>query len=752
MRSREYEFGLPSMLWTGLRTIRLMIIVGMLVAQQGTRAQAPYSIPQLSGPVVLDGLSDDRVWQEIKPLPMTMYQPTYMGMMSERTEIRVGHDDRYLYLAGRFYDSDPEGILASSLSRDGGSGADDYFNVAVDPFNDNENALWFWTTPAGIRGDAAISNDAEGDTFNNPSWDTFWEVATAQNEEGWFAEVRIPFSSLGFQTRGDEIVMGLAVSRVISRKNERHVYPAIRPDWQMGFVKPSVAQDVVLEDVVAERPLYITPYVLSGLDQTTRLNETSTTTGRDDDLDGELGLDLKYNLTSNLTLDVSLNTDFAQVEADDQQVNLTRFSLFFPEKRPFFQERAGIFEYTFGFQERLFHSRQIGLSDGYPVRILGGARLVGRLGAWDFGTLNMQTARSDALPSENFGVLRLRRTVLNDNSYAGGIATSRVGIDGSFNVVYGLDGLIRIVGDEYLTLKWAQSYDDEVLDADRFGFFESGFAQLRWQRRRRQGLNYMFWLTRWGDDFVPELGFFTRRAYWQTLNRLAYDWLPGAGSPFRWVQADVFGNFYFRNADASLESGRWGTSETFEFKSGAQIGFELVGHYEDLRAPLTFADGTEVPAGNYTFLQAGWRYSMANGQRFRSNVELTAGSFYHGSLVDIGVAPTWNVSQHLELGASYRLNHVRFPHRDQGFDAHIVRVRGQMALNTRFSASAFVQYSNIAELVVANLRLRYNFRERNDLWIVYNEGLTTERDRDRLRLPRTTSRIVLVKYTYTFAL
>ncbi|MFQ5569319.1 MAG: DUF5916 domain-containing protein, partial [Rhodothermales bacterium] len=414
-----------------LLLVLLILLPGATSAPAQIQVEGMFSLPRLDGPVDLDGMSDEAAWEAIDPLPLTMYQPSFQGELSERTEIRVAYDTEYLYAAGRFYDSDRSGIRSNSLYRDRYSG-DDTFGLVLDTFNDNENALWFYTSPAGVRFDSAVANDAEYNAGPpiNESWNTHWDVATTQNEEGWFAEMRIPYSSLGFQANDGRVVMGLIAYRFIARKNERQIFPAVPPNWNMGFAKPSVAQDVMLEEVASQKPLYVTPFTLGGFRRTAHLDEAESAYHLKDKMTPEVGLDLKYNLTNNLTLDATINTDFAQVEADDQQVNLSRFSLFFPEKRQFFQERAGIFAFNFG-SDRLFHSRRIGLHEGETVRILGGARMVGRLGNWDVGLIDMQTARSTALPSENFGIFRARRQVLNPYSYAGGIITSRLGDDGS---------------------------------------------------------------------------------------------------------------------------------------------------------------------------------------------------------------------------------------------------------------------------------------------------------------------------------
>ena len=418
------------------RRFSLFLSLALLYIPTGTvtaqiRTETPVTIPRLNSPIDFDGFSDEPAWEQIEPLPLTVYQPVFQAPPTERTEIRVAYDNDYLYVAGRMYDSDPENIRGNSLYRDEYAG-DDVLAIILDSFNDNENSLWFSTTPTGVRFDWAVANDAQISTdFRgtiNRSWNTFWDAKSQTTDEGWFAEMRIPFSSLRFQDEEGRVVMGMAAYRYISRINERQLYPDTPPNWQIGWAKASVMQDVVFEGVYSKKPLYVTPYILGGSDHRSRLNDAETLYNTSTDFTREAGIDLKYNLTSNLTMDLTVNTDFAQVEADDEQVNLTRLSLFFPEKRQFFQERAGIFGYATGSVDRLFYSRRIGLdSDGNPVRILGGARVVGRIGDWDVGFIDMQTGDSDLLPSENFGVLRLRRQIVNPFSYAGGLVTSPPG-------------------------------------------------------------------------------------------------------------------------------------------------------------------------------------------------------------------------------------------------------------------------------------------------------------------------------------
>ena len=728
-----------------------LFLCAALSAAPPATAQTPMVLPRLDGLITLDGQVTEPAWQEIEPLPMTMYQPTYEGGVQERTEIRVAYDDKYLYVSGRLYDSNPEGIRANSLYRDRYSG-DDTFAIVLDTFNDNENALWFFTTPTGVRFDFAVSNDAEGGLGGavNDNWDTFWSAEATLTDEGWFAEMRIPLSSLGFQSDEDQVTMGMSTYRYIARRNERYVFPSIPPNWGLGFAKPSQTRDVVLNNVESQRPVYVTPYVLGGVEQ--EAQRASDGYRQQRDLTRELGGDLKYNLTNNLTLDLTANTDFAQVEADPQRVNLTRFSLFFPEKRRFFQERSSTFAFNTGGNDRLFNSRRIGLVDGRPVRIWGGARLVGRVGDWDVGILNMQTAEDDALgvPSENFGVARVRRRIFNETSYAGGIVTSRVGADGSYNVAYGLDGVVRLVGDEYLTIKGAQTVDRALVENGGFDPGASTLGLVRWERRRTEGLYYQGTVTRAGAEYRPDMGFITRRDFTKLGGRVAYGWFLSGVSSLRKVTPEASGTVALRNADGTVQSAEVEHEWNAEFDAGRTLEAEGRLRIEDLRDPLSFPENTSVPAGRYRFASAGLRHDPPEGQLLRVRGRTSLGTFFDGWRWRAEASPTWNPSRHLELGGTYQANLVRFPDRDQRFVAHVARTRVRVALNKRISTNAFLQYNSAADLATADVRFRYNFGQGNDLWIVYNEGFNLDRDRRAPPLPRTDARSVLLKLNYTF--
>ncbi|RMG18734.1 MAG: hypothetical protein D6730_22495, partial [Bacteroidetes bacterium] len=506
--------------------------------------QSPLAITRIEAEVKLDGHLDEPFWATVPPLPLVMLRPVYHGEMTQPTEIRLVYDDEFIYASAKCYEQ-PGMIKSASFKRDDDGFDSDWFSIQLDAFNDNENSLLFVTFPTGARTDMTVFNDAtpvgqgeSGFPFNS-SWNTFWSVATRETEEGWFAEMRIPFSSLRFQSKDGKVTMGLIATRRMARKEELHIFPDIPPNW--GFLsayKPSRAQKIVFEGITPKKPLYLSPYLTAGISQQQHLNAAETEYEREDQFKYGIGGDIKYGLTKNLTLDLTINTDFAQVEADDQQVNLTRFSLFFPEKRQFFLERASIFDFGFGQLSRLFYSRRIGLEAGTQIPIIAGARTVGRIGKWDMGLINMQTARSDELekPSENLGVVRLRRQVFNPYSYIGVIATHRVGMGtyghhNPYNATYGFDGTLRLFGNDYLSFNFAQSLENG-LENDPFSLAQTRF-RANWEKREFNGLSYGLSLAYAGKDYHPGLGFELRQDFTYIGDYFAYGFTPKESSFLR---------------------------------------------------------------------------------------------------------------------------------------------------------------------------------------------------------------------------
>lgn len=726
----------------------LLLITGPISLQAQESSRPPLVLPRISSSITLDGLSNEPAWQTIEPLPVSMLYPTYQGDMTEQTEIRIAYDDEYIYASIRAYYSNPEHMRANTYVRDRW-GEDDEFTLILDTFFDRENAMMFMVNPTGNRVDFLLFNDAEPNqgSYLNRDWNTFWDAEAVITDEGWFAEMRIPFSSLQFNVEDNgDVIMGLKVYRWMPGKYENHHFPPTSPSFRNPYLKPSSARKVVFRNIENERPFYITPYLLGGLEQRNTINSSGNDFIRDDMFSGEVGGDFKYSLTNDLTMDLSVNTDFAQVEADNEQVNLSRFPLFFPEKRQFFQERSGIFEFDTGGRTSLFFSRRIGLDQqGTPVPIIGGGRVAGRAGAWDIGLLNMQTADSPNLPSENFGVFRFRRGIINEDSFMGGIYTHRLGANGEVNIGYGADAGLQITPDDYLILRWAQTYDDQV----GWGL-HSGRFRGRLERSRLEGIGYYVDGIWSGRDYKPDAGFITARNFTQVTSEVSYGVLPGRESKLRSYRGLVWGNLRFRNDEGIAEELSTSTVFLYEFKGGNSGVIWQNLTFEDLPEPIILSGDARVPVGRYTFYTFGLDFNTTPGYLLRGNANLEVGSFYDGNKLTLNLGPTWNASGHLELGATYTLNEINFPGRDQSFTSHVVHIRSLFSFDTHFSIQTFMQFNNTRDLILANVRLRYNFADGNDLWLVYNDGFNTKRGQFEPKLPVSDTRTVFLKYTYTF--
>jgi opacity protein-like surface antigen len=739
----------------------VFLLVGFLFGVWNLHAQDPMPVSRITGEVNFDGIVNEECWEKIEPMPMVMHTPVFGNTPTEKSEVRIAYNLEYLYLSARLYDSEPDKILITSKKRDEINESNDWLVLILDTFNDNENALMFETTPAGLRTDVTIFNDAIGnypDLPFNLSWNTFWDVKTTRDKQGWYAEMRIPFTSLRFKETDGKVTMGLICLRYIPHRNEMDVFPAIPPEWgPFSVTRPSKARDIEFTGLTAKKPFYIAPYAIGGYQQEYLLNDEETDYEYGDKPKLSAGLDMKYGLTNNLTLDVTINTDFAQVEADNEQVNLTRFSLFFPEKRTFFQERASIFNFELGQQSNLFYSRRIGLYEGNQVSIYGGARITGMAGKWDIGFLDMQTRAFDSkvdtiadLPSENFGILRLRRNVINENSYIGGIMTTRLGVDGTYNVSYGVDGIFKIFSNDYINIKWSQVID-ESLGSNLLSMDPSNIY-LNWKRFTDKGFGYDFTYSRSGKDFQPEMGFMMRENYALYAARLKYGWLPGEASPL--ISHGIeFNNMVFTdNVTGDIQSYEGMLIYGFNTKSSFMGMVGLGRQYEDVADTFDLSDDVVVPSGKYGFNVIESHINTPGSKRLSAMIDIWAGGFYDGTRFSIGLQPKWNISPSLQLGLAYEYNKIDFSDRQQHYNSHIARLNTLVMFTTKLSVSAFIQYNSLDNDILTNVRIRYNPREGNDLYVVFNEGRNTNLNRETPKLPAFYNRAVMVKYTYTFVL
>lgn len=726
----------------------------------------PLVIGRLLKPITFDGIPDEEAWQSVSSIKFIMYQPLFGKEPSEESDVRIGYDDRYLYVGGRMYLKDEGMLRSSSFKRDYMGMGSDWLGIILDTYNDKENGLAFFTTPDALRWDASILKDAVVSMPDqmpfNISWNTFWDVTTKKSDDGWSAEIRIPISSLRFQQKDGEVRMGLIAWRWIPAKNEINLFPAIPPNWgQVSFLKPSQAREIVFKGLKPDKPLYIAPYALAGYVSKYDINSQGTDYERTDKPVFEAGGDFKYGLSANMVLDLTINTDFAQVEADDEQLNLTRFSLYYPEKRPFFLERASIFDFNLGANNTLFYSRRIGLSDdGDPIRIYGGARIIGRVGKWDVAMLDMQTAplkkknsagvNEEILPSENFGVLRFRRQVINENSYIGAGLTSRLGVNGNYNIGYGLDGIFRLFGEDYLDVKWSQTFETGTASST---FMNPTRTTIEWTRRSTTGLGYSAGYSYSGINFNPGIGFEMLDDYISYRGTLRYGWLPGEKSKLFSHNIDNQVRYSTYLEDGSLMTFSNTLGWEFQSKNQWQGQFSLVYNNENLKDSLILLeDEAYVLPGKYDFINFMGVFSTPGSRPFFLMLMTETGQFFDGLRFSIRLQPTWNISKHFELGGTYGFDHVNFADRDMMMTNHILGVKALYMLNTKLSVNAFIQYNTAEHAVVSNLRLRYNPKEGNDFYLVFNEGRNTSLTREEPNLPVYSARAVMVKYTYTFNL
>jgi hypothetical protein len=726
-------------------------------------------INKLTLPVSFDGNPDEEAWQAINSIKLVMYSPVFGKDPAEDSDVRISYDDKYLYVGARLYYKDPGMIQTASLKRDYQGAGGDWFGIFLDTYNDKENSMVFGTSPDGYRYDANVQKDAvvfmPDQMPMNISWNTFWDVLTRRDLDGWSVEFRIPLSSLRFQEKDGDVRMGLTVYRWIPSINEGDIFPAIPPNWgPTSIMKPSQAQEIVFKGIKPDKPLYIAPYLLTGFESSYELSSQGTDYLNLNKPELEAGLDVKYGISKTLIMDVTLNTDFAQVEADDQQINLTRYSLYFPEKRMFFLERASVFDFSLGGNSNLFYSRRIGLSDDEeepePVRIYGGARITGRIRNWDVGFLDMHTApllektaggsSISLVPSENFGVARFRRQVFNENSYIGTMATNRLGADGSYNIAYGLDGIFRVFDDDYLDVRLSQTFENGIKNNS---LQDPTFIMANWERRSTKGLSYGLGYTRSGQHFNPGIGFEMMDDYSVLRSNLGYGWVSGESSKLYSHSLETRSMYRTYIEDGSFMSFTNFSGWEFQTKNQWQGNINLVYSSDNLKDSLEISpDELYIEPGRYNYLSLRGNISTPMSSPFYLMFMTEAGQYFDGNRLSFRLQPTWNISKHFEFGGTYNFDHVKIKNRDVSMTNHIIGIKALYMLNTRFSVNAFIQYNTSFYGIITNLRIRYNPKEGNDLYLVFNEDRNTDLYRELPNLPVYSSRAVMLKYTYTFNL
>ena len=695
--------------------------------------------------LIIDGKLEESVYAQYQPAgDFVQAEPQYGEPATERTEVWVFFDDRAVYVGIRCFDSAPDQWSSIDMRRDAMGTLGETVSVALDTFNDKRNGFTFGVNPNGGISDSAITNERD----SNRDWNTIWETKTARFEGGWTVEMSIPFKSLRYAP--GEQIWGINVRRSVRWKNEMSYLNPVPQGGQFssffGLYRFSSAATLVGLTAPPESRLFeVKPYAISSL---------KTDLGADAPFSNKaaasLGLDTKVGVTRGLTADFTYNTDFAQVEEDEQQANLTRFSLFFPEKREFFLEGQGIFAFGGATQRRTgnpgevpipFFSRRIGINDkGQPVPILGGGRLTGRVGQYSIGLVNIQTRQDDVSgqPSTNFAVLRLRRDILR-RSNIGVIAVNRSanGARLQGNQTYGVDGIFSFFENLNINTYLARTQTPALRGDDA-----SYRVQLEYNADR-YGVILEDMMV--GKHFNPETGYVRRNDIHRNIANLRFSPRPRASNTVRKYEFSGGVDQFARASDGLLETRVIDGSFGVEFENSDRLGVQFLDNLEQLTESFNVFGGIKIPAGKYQFRNMIADYSLGQQHPVSGMVSYEYGGFFGGTKHTLGLTrgraePLANLF--VEPGVS--LNWVDLP---QGrFVAKVLTSRVIYTFTPRTFIGALVQYNSNSNSVSVNARLRWEYRPGSDLFVVYSDGRdTTERG-----VPRLQTRSFTVKLTRFF--
>ena len=695
---------------------------------------------RLSDPITVDGVLDDPVYDQVPAAGGFLQQePNEGAPASEDTRVWVFYDAENLYIAADLEHPGP--LMAGEMRRDHMRiGWNDSFQIVLDTFYDRRNGFLFQTNPLGALYDAQVTDERN----TNSDWNTVWWAKSRIVEGGWTTEIRIPFRSLRYAASGSQL-WGINFQRNIKHRNEKVFFtPTPQAYNREALIRLSNAATLVgLEAPPGSRRMEFKPYAIGSqahapLQDT--LNEWS----------GDVGADFKFGVTDGLTADVTWNTDFAQVEDDETQVNLSRFSLFYPEKREFFLEGQGVFDFG-GRQTRAFggqgpsdapipfFSRSIGISRGNAVPILGGARLHGRAGAYQMGLMNIQTGTVAGLDVEstNFSAFRMKRDIFA-RSNIGVIATHRnISADGSgANSLYGVDGNFAPTDNIRFNTFYMATSEAEVETGNQAASY---MGQFRYDTDLIDVSAERLYL---GEDFNPGMGFVRRRDF--IKNGGSFQLAPRP----RGIEA--IRQFEFK-AEASQYDRPDGEMETREYNFEGRAIFEssdrfVVTHSlteEHLLEGFPLSSEVDVPAGNYRFARSGVRFWFGTHRAVSGYVRYEFGDFFGGTRQEVGYWGRAEVNRRFSMEPNLSFNWITVPAGE--VRAQVSRLRATYTVSPRSFVGALVQYNSAAQLFSANLRYRWEYSPGSDVFVVFS----TNRDGDD-GLSGLTDRALVVKFTRLF--
>jgi hypothetical protein len=703
-------------------------------AQSAAPAQGPTgslaNLPRPTGQAVrvetaptIDGdVLGDPAWKAAPVIDgFRQYQPNEGQPVSEKTEVRMVFTKDTLYVGVVCYDSNPDGIIVADARRDSSLNNTDSFQMIFDTYKDVQNGFVFGTNPTGLEYDGQVTNEGQGGGGLsgaqmqqsgsgggfNLNWDGAWTVRAKVSEIGWTAEFAIPFKTLRYPAGGTQR-WGVNFQRNIRRKNEEAYWAPI--PRQFNLYRVSIAGNVTGIEPPVFRNFKLMPFALGNVTQ-------SGVNPVDPSLTGSGGADAKYNLTPSLTLDATVRTDFAQVEVDDQQVNLDRFTLFFPEKRPFFLENAGFFSVGNSGEVDLFFSRRIGLgASGETIPIIGGGRVSGKVGLWNVGLLNMQTESAEGLaPSNNFGVIRISRELPN-RSAIGGLFTNRQGMGDTarpndYGRTYALDGKLGIGRNSLINGFVARTETPGVTGRDHAFNVRARVLYPKWDVDA--GYQEV------GEKFNPEVGFLTRGGYRKPDVRLMTRFRPKNFLKLQEVRPHAtFRGFW--GFDNFQETGYVHLDNHWQFKNSAEIHTGMNLTREGVRTPFQIYPGIFVPAGTYDNTEAQLVFMTNQGAAVSYNLQSFIGGFFSGNRVTLNNTVRLRPSDTFITELIYQRNDVTLPQGD--FVTNLIRTRISYSFNPRVFVQSLVQYNDRADLWSVNLRFGWLQAANTGLFIVYNDS------------------------------
>ena len=722
------------------------------------------SLASTAEPPTIDGRVTESVWQQAPEMgAFTQQDPRQGEPATERTDVRLLFTATHLYVGVVCFDQAPSSIIRTQSKRDGSLTESDSIVMVFDTFNDSQNAFVFGTNPNGIEYDGQVAREGQssgvtiggGNTLAatvasgsqrgsisafNLNWDGDWVVKATVTERGWEAEMAIPLKTLRYAP-GTDRTWGFNVLRNIRHKNEQVFLAPIPRGFDIYRV--SLASKITGITVPSRRDVKIIPYGLGAV------SKDFTRSGDQVDGRGTGGIDLKWGVRPSLTLDATVNTDFAQVEADEQQLNLTRFDLFFPEKRPFFLENASTFQVGQPQAVDLFFSRKIGLSSaGTPVDILAGTRLSGKMGrGWNVGLLNIQTDSLEGssgqrlAPEANFSVMRVQREV--GRSTFGGIFVGRyvtgdnVAGQNPWNRAYGVDADFQLSTRQRVSAFFARTDTPGSTGSDYAGRALYQFTNTLWQIAG--GVSQV------GDRFNPEVGFLPRRGYWRPEARLQFNYQPKSIAWIRRISPHGSGQAY-RGLDGRLQSSSLHL-HGFEIQParGGRFGWFMDRTQDQPTQPFTVynRDGRRVTIapGLYTWWQHGFEYLGDPSAPVTFNGRARIGSYYNGDLTQLEFTNEYRLSTRLVASLGWTRQEVELP--SGSFVTNLVLVKSVYSFTSLASLSALLQYNGQTAQFSSNIRLALLNRSGTGLFFVYND----QRDVTDYTSLQTLGRSFTVKFT-----